>query len=354
MKIPGYQVIFNDYEAQIRNRRLLPGSRLPSESELCRAYDVSRITVRKALEMLEERKLVERRPGVGSFVIESYGPNFTSKRQPVQLGMELFPLGSGLAAASYYGPIQTAVHQAARGLDCRIEMMPKADLLHRNTGLDGRIFYTLEPGDPELLAKLNESAETPTVLINRIVSHPEIGYVSVDHRDTVRRIVEQLLRNGARNVAIVGSHHSPEIYSAFFRTQGWRDAYLAVRHEVPEELCCDFLEMNQGFSGINRLLANRNYDVLFVAGGNSLPMTLAAVAKTGLSVPEDLSIICFDNVEESFLRMQIPLSFIRMPLELMSSQATEHLVRLARGEVSGVLRKIFPASLVATDCRFIF
>ncbi len=354
MKIPGYQVIFNDYEARIRDRRLLPGARLPSESELCREYDVSRITVRKALEMLEERNLIQRRPGVGSFVIESYGPDFQPKRPLVRLGVELFSLVGGLASANYYGPIQDSIHEAARQLDCRIEMLPKAELLHSNTGLDGRIFYTFEPGEPEAMAQLGESAGTPTVLINRIVSHPDIGYVTVDHRDTVKRIVERLLRNGAKNVALIGGYSRPDVYSAFFRTQGWRDAYLAVRGEVPEELYCDFLEMNRGFAEVTRLFARRDFDVVFVAGGSGLPMTLAAIAKAGLSVPEDISIICFDNVETSFLHMQIPISFIRMPLEQMCFLATGHLVRTARGEISEVLRKILPASLIATDCRFIF
>jgi len=48
-----------------------PGGRLPSESELCRRYAVSRLTVRNAVGMLAAQGLVETFQGKGSFVCES-------------------------------------------------------------------------------------------------------------------------------------------------------------------------------------------------------------------------------------------------------------------------------------------
>lgn len=47
---------------------LRPGDQLPSESELCTQYQVSRITVRQALGALENEGAIERRQGIGTFV----------------------------------------------------------------------------------------------------------------------------------------------------------------------------------------------------------------------------------------------------------------------------------------------
>lgn len=47
-----------------------PGARLPSESELAATYEVSRVTVRTALQALEVRGLIRIRHGAGSFVQE--------------------------------------------------------------------------------------------------------------------------------------------------------------------------------------------------------------------------------------------------------------------------------------------
>jgi GntR family transcriptional regulator len=45
-----------------------PGSKLPSEAELCRSFGVSRVTVREALKMLERDGVVVPRHGRGHFV----------------------------------------------------------------------------------------------------------------------------------------------------------------------------------------------------------------------------------------------------------------------------------------------
>lgn len=45
-----------------------PGGRLPSESELCDRFDVSRMTARQAMQVVANEGLIERRRGAGTFV----------------------------------------------------------------------------------------------------------------------------------------------------------------------------------------------------------------------------------------------------------------------------------------------
>jgi len=45
-----------------------PGDRLPSESELCERFGVSRMTARQAMQLVANNGLIERRRGAGSFV----------------------------------------------------------------------------------------------------------------------------------------------------------------------------------------------------------------------------------------------------------------------------------------------
>lgn len=49
------------------------GAKLPTEAELCARYRYSRVTVRRALAKLEEARMIERRPRIGTTVV-SKGP----------------------------------------------------------------------------------------------------------------------------------------------------------------------------------------------------------------------------------------------------------------------------------------
>ncbi|MDX3906395.1 MAG: GntR family transcriptional regulator [Pigmentiphaga sp.] len=55
----------------IATGRYQPGQRLPTEDALCRLFSVSRITVRRAMQGLEEQGLIDRRQGDGTFVAQS-------------------------------------------------------------------------------------------------------------------------------------------------------------------------------------------------------------------------------------------------------------------------------------------
>lgn len=66
---PMYKKIYEDLLNGIKEGTYPPGGRLPSEKELIDIYQVSRITVKKALEILAYRGCILRKPGKGSFVV---------------------------------------------------------------------------------------------------------------------------------------------------------------------------------------------------------------------------------------------------------------------------------------------
>lgn len=67
---PRHQQISDWLRQQIEEGVYQPDERLPSESQLGDQFDVSRITVRRALQTLESEGLIYRRQGLGSFVKE--------------------------------------------------------------------------------------------------------------------------------------------------------------------------------------------------------------------------------------------------------------------------------------------
>lgn len=67
---PLFQQLAATLRAAIDAGEYPPGSRLPTENELCERYSVSRVTVRKALDELSQGEFLVRKPGKGTFVAE--------------------------------------------------------------------------------------------------------------------------------------------------------------------------------------------------------------------------------------------------------------------------------------------
>jgi GntR family transcriptional repressor for pyruvate dehydrogenase complex len=79
------QVIVDQIKVLLRDGKLKPGDRLPSERDLCQRFGVSRVTVREALRVLEAGGLVEIRVG-------ARGGAFLTKPSPERLGEGLADL----------------------------------------------------------------------------------------------------------------------------------------------------------------------------------------------------------------------------------------------------------------------
>lgn len=68
--------VLNILVERISQNSYLPGSKLPPENMLAEELNVSRSTIRTAISRLEDRKLIHRRPGVGTYVTDN--PNISN------------------------------------------------------------------------------------------------------------------------------------------------------------------------------------------------------------------------------------------------------------------------------------
>lgn len=66
--IPRHEQISNHLREEIESGAFKIDEKLPSENELAEKFDVSRVTVRRSLQTLENEQLIYRRQGLGSFV----------------------------------------------------------------------------------------------------------------------------------------------------------------------------------------------------------------------------------------------------------------------------------------------
>tara|TARA_B100000609_G_scaffold133139_1_gene106449 strand:- start:297 stop:1019 length:723 start_codon:yes stop_codon:yes gene_type:complete len=74
MTMKQYQTAAEKLRNAITSGEYPPGSKLPTERELCHKLEVSRITVRQALSLLETEQLINRKQGSGTFVRKNHIP----------------------------------------------------------------------------------------------------------------------------------------------------------------------------------------------------------------------------------------------------------------------------------------
>ncbi len=124
MREPLYSIIASQAESRIRSGEWTPGTRLPPERDLCRELAVSRATLRQALAELEERGLISRHQGRGTFV--------TRSRVPTPLS-GTFSIREALAARGstvVTRVISVGMVDASRQLATELGCLPGDTLLH--------------------------------------------------------------------------------------------------------------------------------------------------------------------------------------------------------------------------------
>lgn len=69
-------VVVDDILSKVINRIYVPGERLPTENELSKAYEVSRVTIRESLKKLDMMDVISIQQGRGTFIKEIGLGNF--------------------------------------------------------------------------------------------------------------------------------------------------------------------------------------------------------------------------------------------------------------------------------------
>src|SRR5689334_5951739 len=68
--VPLYKQLFNYLNSAIESHQFKPGDRIPSENELAKQFNISRVTIRRALQELAHQEKIVSVPGKGCFVLQ--------------------------------------------------------------------------------------------------------------------------------------------------------------------------------------------------------------------------------------------------------------------------------------------
>jgi LacI family transcriptional regulator len=216
------------------------------------------------------------------------------------------------------------------------------------------------PADGEDSSHLSDAvgAGTPVVLLDRRVRGLRVDTVGIDNRAAAREATEHLISRGHRSIglltgvdvdaagpfgadSLVGIERAT-INTTGERAAGYRDALLAAKLPVRSDLVStDGFRRQDSASATARMLAGRRPPTALLALDSVLALgALQAIRDLGLSCPEDVSLIGFDEADWTDV-MTPPLSVIAQPENEIGSVACGLLLdRIAGRERAPVHRKL--------------
>jgi LacI family transcriptional regulator len=165
----------------------------------------------------------------------------------------------------------------------------------------------------------------PFVLVDRTVSAVDADAVLGDSADGARRLVEHLLALGHRRIGFVVERD--EVSTARDRRLGYEAALEAAGVPVDGALVAEAsADPAGGFDGMSRLLElDERPTAVFTVNNLVAVGAIEAVRAAGLEVPDDVALVCFDDIEYAS-RLYPFLTVMEQPAETFGTLGTQLLL----------------------------
>lgn len=358
---PLYQKIYNSIYDKIKDGEYSEGEKLPTEKELASQFDVSNITSKKALEMLAENGLIRRIPGKGSFVLKSADDN-ASNLQEQRLNFTLIGVVLSDFSESYGTNLLSGIEEEASKNNCYI--VPKRSYGNQDLeneaidslvdmGVDGIIVMPVhgEHYNPKILKLIMDGY--PIVLMDCDLKGIPAPFVGTDNMDAAKIATDYLLEQGHRKISFLStplkdtttledrnkgfimSHaeHGVKVDEDFWETN-LISTLPGMDNEQNTEADCDKIK--------ELILNHPEITCLFVTEYNLALRAMHALKSLNKSVPEDISILCFDgpsnNMGEYFY------THIRQKEKQIGHTSVQFVLKLIKGEA--IVEKTYLKSIL--------
>ncbi|MGO4438844.1 LacI family DNA-binding transcriptional regulator [Rhizobium sp. RAF56] len=179
----------------------------------------------------------------------------------------------------------------------------------------------------------------PLVLIDRALPDLDCDLIVSDSATGARKLVEHLIAVGHRNIAHVTD--ADDTSTGRERLRGYQEALAAASIPYREELVFrTTVDQIGGYRAAQQVLAlSPMPTAIFTVNNMTAVGTMQALRERGLSVPDDMALVCFDEVEH--LAVLSPfLTVIDQPAETFGSLGAQLLLERISGKAGKRSRRI--------------
>lgn len=310
---PLYQILYNSLHDKILSGEYSEGEKLPTEKELAEQFSVSNITSKKALEMLAKDGFIKRMPGKGSFVLKLSSED--SKEAIPRSGTTLIGVILSDFSESYGTSLLSGIEEEASKNGCFI--VPKRTYGDQNLenevidslidmGIDGIIVMPVhgENYNPKILKLILDGF--PIVLMDCDLKGIPTAFVGTDNKGAAKMATDYLLKQGHRSISFLSSPPN-DTTTLEDRIEGFILSHAEHGVKVNESIWLTHLVSTLPEMSTNdnvesdcekikeMILKHPEITCLFVTEYNLAELALQTVKSLNKSVPDDISILCFDG-----------------------------------------------------------
>lgn len=353
-----YEEIADCIMEEVRAGTLQPGEKIYSENELVAMFGVSRQTARHAVSVLEQRGIVRRKRGSGTYIsggekTDRSGRTMRIAIMTTYVDEYIFPsmlkeMEGRLSRAGY------ALQIAFTHNTVEKERMILKGFLKEGT-VDGIIAEPTKSGLPnpnlEIYREL-ERKNIPVLFLNS--SYPELDavHVSLDDYLAGKMVTEHLLQCGHRKIAGIFKSDDGQGHK---RYAGYMDALMEQEIKVKGTRIawfdtCELKEMKEDAARYLRRISNCTACVCY---NDEVASQLVGICKeAGIRIPEDLSIVGIDNSDLAG-RCEIPLTSARNPVKELAGIAAARMLEMLQGSCGEESVELKPELVIRKSVRIL-
>lgn len=203
---------------------------------------------------------------------------------------------------------------------------------------------------PKAVSELYEEYRCPLVILNLAAGHPEIPSIMVDFGNAAGRVTQHLLDLGHTDIAYLAgpSHTEPSRE----RRRGIDAVLHAHGMTLHPEWCPHGVPSIEGgfraMISVIRVSAETRPTAVIVYNDVMAIGALQAARTLGLRVPEDVSIVGFDNIPMA-AHTNPPLTTVAVPTYQMGRVAVQVLCQMRQGQVAHHGYALLECSMIVRD-----
>ncbi len=367
LSTPLYQQVADWISGRIEEEGIAPGTMLPAVQSLCEmAGGVSHLTVRQGITQLVKMGVLYSVKGKGVFVAER---STSSKTRRGTVAFICSALDQGFAHQIVLGAEKTLRQQGYDLMLCNSEYSAswEAEYLRRAhaSGADGVLLMPfMPPGNKELIESIigDRVRPMPIVCVDRGFKNQDIPVVGVDNYRAAHEAVSYLLSLGHRRIGFIVNalHLIKQIEAIELRFEGYRKALddygIKYDPELVQEIGATMAMLkpedvgmeHYGYQAMHKLLMLKNRpSAVFLLWDELAPGAVAAIRNHGLGVPEDISLVGFND--DMLSRLMTPaLTTVAQPASQIGQDAANLVINLIEKKQVSVSRLALPTKLI---CR---